>query len=308
MKVNHFPDKEEIFALEKSRKFHFTLSGTRLSYYEYGSPEGQPIIFFHGTGSHVHGMLLHKPALEKGFRIIAIDRPGVGDSDYRPGWTVLQFAKEVEDLANALGFEKFGTIGISGAGPSLMATAFLMPKRLTFVVDLACAMPLYSDPESVKKLGTLDRFYAKAGSRMPLWAFRIPFWLIGFSQKVLKSPKAFAWMFSSSLCQSDREMFTDKNLQFLFNYDFIRFFSQGTRGAAYDAMTVYKPWGFQLSGINIPIDVFHGTDDRFVPLSFSLHLQEQAPEVTITKTEGKGHFHWLANSADLLDIIQSRYY
>jgi pimeloyl-ACP methyl ester carboxylesterase len=253
-------------------------------------------------------MLLHKPALEKGFSIIAIDRPGIGLSVFRPGWTVLEFAREVEELMISLGHERFGAIGISGAGPSLMAAAYLLPQRLSFLVDLACAMPLYSDPESVKKLGTLDRFYAKTGSRLPLWAFRIPFWMIGFTQKVMKSPRAFARMFSSSLGRSDREMFSDPDAQFLFNFDFIELFRQGTKGSGYDAMTVYKPWGFSLADIRIPIEIFHGTDDRFVPPSFSQYLKSQVKDATLNETEGAGHFYWLINSPALLDRIREKFF
>jgi pimeloyl-ACP methyl ester carboxylesterase len=253
-------------------------------------------------------MLLHKPALEKGFSIIAIDRPGIGLSVFRPGWTVLEFAQEVEALTTSLGIEKFGAIGISGAGPSLMATAFLLPHRLRFVVDLACAMPLYADPGSVKKLGTLDRLYAKAGTRMPLWALQIPFWLLGFTQKVLRSPKIFARMFSSSLSRSDKQMFTIHDLQYLLNKDFITLFKQGTKGAAYDAMTVYQPWGFKLSSIEYPIEVFHGADDKFVPLSFSQHLRDQCENVTLNITEGAGHFYWLVNSPALLDRIMEKFF
>jgi len=302
------PTSDEIAALERTLKYFTTRVGTLLSYYEYGSPGGVPIVFFHGTGSHVHGMLLHKPALEKGLRIIAIDRPGVGFSQFIPGWTVLEFAQEVEALTTSLGIEKFGAIGISGAGPSLMATAFLLPHRLRFVVDLACAMPLYADPGSVKQLGPLDRLYAKAGTRMPLWALQIPFWLLGFTQKVLRSPKTFARMFSSSLSRSDKQMFTIHDLQYLVNKDFITLFKQGTKAAAYDAMTVYQPWGFTLSSIEYPIEVFHGADDKFVPLSFSQHLKDQSDNVTLNITEGAGHFYWLVNSPALLDRIMEKFF
>ena len=66
----------EVEELEQAVQFFDTWRGSRLAFHEYGDPAGQPLIFYHGTGSHVHGMLLHKPAREYGFRIIAPDRPG----------------------------------------------------------------------------------------------------------------------------------------------------------------------------------------------------------------------------------------
>ena len=301
------PAREEIYELDQTKKYYITTFGTRLSYYEYGDKTGFPIVFFHGTGSHVHGMLLHRSALDKHFRIIAIDRPGVGCSDFRPDWTVLEFADEVAEIMHYLKISKFGAVGISGAGPSLMAMAYRHHEKLEFLVDLACAMPLYRDTVSVSELGTMDRIFARVGAHMPLWIVRVPFWLLGFSQKVLRSPKLFAWMFSSSLGRFDKEMFKNKDLRYLLDHDFVTLFKQGTKGAAYDAMTVYRPWGFALSDIKMHIDVFHGTDDLFVPLSFSKYLKAQIPQSKLNITKGAGHFYWLVNSDKLLGIIETKF-
>lgn len=141
--------RDELEELEERVQFHNTRQGTRLAYHEYGDPKGHPINIYHGTGSHIHGMLLHKPALRYGFRIIAPDRPGVAQSDFQAGWTILEYASDMADLADHLGIGSFGTIGVSGAGPTLMATAFAIPDRLHCVVDLACAMPVYADPEMI---------------------------------------------------------------------------------------------------------------------------------------------------------------
>ena len=243
----------EIEELEKNVQFHKTRQGTRLAFHEYGDLKGRPIFFYHGTGSHVHGMLLHKPGLEYGFRIIAPDRPGVAQSDFRTGWTILEYAQDVADLADHLGIGSFGAIGISGGGPTLMASTFIIPDRLHCVVDLACAMPVYADPEMAKYLGTMDRFYAKLGTRLPLALFEIPFSILGMTQKIMKSPKSFAKMFDSSLCPADKEILALPDFQYLFMRDFQELFLHGSKGPAYDAQTVYKEWGFNLSDIDIHV-------------------------------------------------------
>jgi len=265
--------QQEIEELENNVQFHMTRHGTRLAFHEYGDTKGNPIIFYHGTGSHVHGMLLHKPGLELGFRIIAPDRPGVAQSDFRPGWTILDYAQDMADLADHLGIFSFAAIGISGAGPTLMASAFAIPGRLHCVVDLACAMQVYGDPEMTKDLGTMDRLYAKLGTRLPLGLFKIPFSLLGFMQKVMRNPKSFAKMFDSSLCPADKELFKQPDFQYLFMRDFQELFRQGARGPAYDAQTVYKDWGFNLSNIEKHIEIFQGTADLFIPLKFSEYWQ-----------------------------------
>jgi pimeloyl-ACP methyl ester carboxylesterase len=300
--------RDEIEDLEKAVQFHKTRQGTRLAFHEYGDPAGHPLFFYHGTGSHVHGMLLDKAGLEHGFKIIAPDRPGVARSDFRPGWTVLEYAQDIADLADNLGIDSFGAIGISGAGPSLMASAFLIPDRLRCVVDLACTMPLYSDPEMAGHLGTMDRFYAKLGTGLPLAMFQVPFSLLGMVQKVMKSPKSFARMFDSSLCSADKEIFKLPEFQYLFMRDFQELFRHGAEGPAYDAQTVYKEWGFNLSDIDIHIEVFHGSADLFVPPKFSDYLANTAKDVRINSIEGQGHFYHLAYGYDTLKRVKDLFY
>ena len=298
----------EIDELEKKVQFLETRQGTRLAFHEYGDPKGHPIIFYHGTGSHVHGMLLHKPGLRYGFRIIAPDRPGIAQSEFRAGWTVLEYARDVADLADHLEIGTFGAIGISGAGPALMASAFAIPDRLHCLVDLACAMPLYKDHEMAKNLGTMDRLYAELGTHLPLKLFEIPFSLLGIMQKVMKSPKSFARMFDSSLCPADKEIFKMPDFQYLLMRDFQELFRHGAEGPAYDAQTVYKEWGFDLADINMHIEVYQGTDDIFIPQQFSEYLAHTAKDVRLNLIEGRGHFYHLVYGYQMLKKVAELFY
>jgi len=300
--------QHEIEELEKNVRFLQTRQGTHLAFHEYGDPDGRPLVFYHGTGSHVHGMLLHKPALKYGFRIVAPDRPGVGQSVFRPGWTILEYAKDVAELADHLGFDKFAAVGISGAGPTLMASAFSIPARLHCVVDLACAMPVYSDPAFTQHLGGVDRLYAVLGTRLPLAAFQIPFALLGFMQTVMKSPQSFAKMFDSSLCEADKEIFRLPEFQYLLMRDFQELFRHGSKGPAYDAQTVYKSWGFDLADIDFPIEIIQGTDDIFIPAKFSEYLAGKAKNARLTLVEGQGHFYHVAYGYQLMKKIAERFY
>ena len=48
---------------------------------EFGLPTGFPILRFHSAFlSRLEGLAYHKAAKKHGFKIITIDRPGVGDS------------------------------------------------------------------------------------------------------------------------------------------------------------------------------------------------------------------------------------
>lgn len=302
------PLREEFEELEKKVQFYTTQRGARLAFHEYGDPAGQPIIFYHGTGSHIQGMCLHKPGIRYGFRIIAPDRPGIGQSDFRSHWTVLEHAIDMAELADHLMIKSFGAIGISGAGPTLMASAFAIPHRLKCVIELACAMPLYNDKEAIKQLGAMDRLYAKLGTRLPLAAFQFPFAIMGIIMKLMKKPKLFAKMFKSSLCASDQTIFALPDFQYFFIKDFQTLFSHGSKAAAYDAQTVYKDWGFNIADIDTHIEGFHGTEDKFVPIKFSEYMAKTVKKAHLNPITGQGHFYNLVYGYQMLKKVKDLYY
>ncbi len=94
-------------------------SGRKLELREYGDPAGHPVLFFHGLiGSHYQASYVGDEAREYGLRIIAPNRPGVGDSEFVKRATALEAVGDVGDLAGALGLDAFSVIGISGGAPT----------------------------------------------------------------------------------------------------------------------------------------------------------------------------------------------
>jgi pimeloyl-ACP methyl ester carboxylesterase len=79
---------------------------------------GRPLLYFHGwPGARVEGRLGGEAAGARGVRLIALDRPGMGLSDYQPRRTLVDWPDDVTQLAAALGLERFAVLGISGRGP-----------------------------------------------------------------------------------------------------------------------------------------------------------------------------------------------
>src|SRR5262245_24684441 len=92
--------------------------GRLLGYAEYGASSGAPVIFFHGMpGARVEGALAHEAAARANVRLIVPDRPGYGLSDFQPRRRIIDWQRDVAELADALSLERFGVGGISGGGP-----------------------------------------------------------------------------------------------------------------------------------------------------------------------------------------------
>jgi pimeloyl-ACP methyl ester carboxylesterase len=78
--------------------------GRALAYDEHGVPDGSPLLHFHGTPSsrtewHVFGS--DALADKLGLRIICVDRPGLGLSDFQPNRRISDWPADVSALAGS---------------------------------------------------------------------------------------------------------------------------------------------------------------------------------------------------------------
>src|SRR5262245_55410107 len=114
--------------------------GRYLAYDEYGDPDGTPVIFNHGRAD---SRLIRHPdeavTAALGVRVIAADQPGVGGSSPHPDRTMVDWAKDVEELANALGLGTVNVAGHSGGAPHALAIPYRLADR---VGTIALASPL----------------------------------------------------------------------------------------------------------------------------------------------------------------------
>ncbi|EUA89407.1 alpha/beta hydrolase fold family protein [Mycobacterium ulcerans str. Harvey] len=109
--------------------------GRELACLEWGDPTGYPTFYFHGTlSSRLEGAFADGAARRARFRLIAVDRPGYGRSTFQEGRTLRDWPADVCALADALGLDKFGVVGHSGAGTHLFACgARIALSRLAFI-------------------------------------------------------------------------------------------------------------------------------------------------------------------------------
>jgi len=116
----------------------FTLGdGRRLTYQHIGDLQGQPVFFFHGSpGSRLESLSAQAAAIQHHWHIIAPDRPGMGQSDFKPGYTLLDYTNDIQELADGLGLDTFGIMGHSGGGVTVLSCAYTLPERLNFALDL----------------------------------------------------------------------------------------------------------------------------------------------------------------------------
>jgi pimeloyl-ACP methyl ester carboxylesterase len=67
-------------------------------------------------------------------------------------------------------------------------------------------------------------------------------------------------------------------------------FRQGGRGPAHDYGLEGRPWGIPVSDIRVPVTIWHGEDDRMVPVTQGRILAAAMPSADRNFLPGIGHF------------------
>lgn len=68
---------------------------------------------------------------DAGAMVIAVDRPGYGESSIHPGRTYHSWSEDVRELLDGLGLDKVSLVGFSSGGPHAMAAAAFLGERIS---------------------------------------------------------------------------------------------------------------------------------------------------------------------------------
>ncbi|QUR69684.1 alpha/beta fold hydrolase [Mycobacterium spongiae] len=262
--------------------------GRTIAYTEVGDPAGDPVFYLHGgPGSRLEAALFHDAASRHGLRLIAIDRPGMGQSTYLGDRTLLDCPRDLSDLADALGLRRFGVIGWSGGGAHATVCAYALSERLTCCLSLAGYTNWAELPDAARMLRfAADRMAVTlAGWWPPL--VRTFFWMMKHSAR--RMPNALIRSLRSTACPADRAILADPEFVDVLIRDQREAFRQGSRGPTTDALVHYRDWGYRLAETRNRVHVFHGTDDTQVPIAYGRHLAANLPNVVLHELAGEGH-------------------
>jgi pimeloyl-ACP methyl ester carboxylesterase len=274
----------------------------RVSVYEYGVPDGRPVLAFHGTPACGAGFdWADEPARVRGLRIVAPDRPGVGRSTPHTGWGVGDYPAMVVRLADSLGMDRFGVWGYSGGGPYAVACAAKLGERLTATVVSAGMgqMGVWATADEFEKtdrqmLGLATRHRAVA---------RVMMGTVGRAARL--SPKTAIKSFEKQMSPADwavmQKLGEPKQAMALFTQAFTR----GARGVVDDYAAIARPWDVDLTAIKTPVFVVHGDADPMVPLSHSRELVDRVPGAHLTVWPGEGHLATITHVGEILDVFQT---
>ena len=252
-------------------------NGASLSYAEYGTSTGRPVLLFHGLVGSICSEGMEESLCGLPVRVIALARPGYGASDYFDMDCVADWGRLLTEFWDHLGLQSFDIVGISAGAPYAYSLAALYPDRIG-TVYINSGIPAVCFPN------ILAQYPAQEAALYH--AFR------GMSRQEV----------GQALYDSYLPLFPEAALQ---GRDFRDSMGGDLRNIGQEAKLQEAPWGFELSEVRCPVVLLHGTADSEVPYGAMVETVKRLPHARIIKLEGEEHASPAITDRLMAELLQS---
>ncbi|MEO8352148.1 MAG: alpha/beta hydrolase [Chthoniobacteraceae bacterium] len=268
-------------------------SGRRMAIEEYGDRTGQPMFFFHGwPSSRWQGAMLDAAGRELGFRLLALDRPGMGDSDFQPDRRLTDFPPLLSEIADRLELSRFHVFGVSGGGPYALVSAWALPRRV-IACAVCCGAPPLADRTDTSSLLPVYRWLLAMYRRRPEVMRRV-FRMVR-PVATIRPPGPMWRALKLVLPRADALALNDRDTMERAWRGYAGSWKGNPDAVFADASIYAQPWGFDPAEITIPVRLWHGTEDHNFSVTLAEELGARIPGCQLRIVEGEGHYSIVIN-------------
>jgi pimeloyl-ACP methyl ester carboxylesterase len=262
--------------------------GRALAFSAAGPADGLPIVYLHGAiGSPLRVSDELAAVLEDlRLRWICVQRPGFGGSDPRPGRTMLGFARDVEELANALAIPRLAVLGVSAGGPYALACGQALGGLVGAVAVCSSLSPLCA-PHDVAGVPAHVRAALRLVASAPGPTARTLDAGVGV---IRRRPGLALRAMTAGAPAADRRLLDDDEASSTAVAGLLAATLGGVAGLVADYLVCCAPWGFALQDVGVPVDLWHGVQDRLVPVEHAWQLAAALPACRPAFDPDEGHF------------------
>lgn len=294
--------RERVGAMETLR-----LQDGRMLEYTVRGPERGPLVLFHHgmPGSAVPMGSVFDSAIDRGYRVVTYSRPGYGASTPAPGRTVAGAAEECRRLMDHLGARRYLVAGWSTGGPYALATAAGDAPRVMGVLLIASFAPhdgeglAFADGMGLQNqvlFGVASRDEEKQRAVVAQLAAAVRDG--GAADLAAGMASLFPEVDAAELAGA----YGAENMVHM-HYAL----APGEEGWLEDFQALTTPWGFDPGVVTVPVELWHGTLDRMVPVAHGQWLTARLPNVRAHIERGHGHISiGVGTLGDKLDRLRSR--
>ncbi|RGP79310.1 hypothetical protein FLONG3_2539 [Fusarium longipes] len=277
--------------------FHLS-DGRQLGFAEYGNPNGKPVFYFHGfPSSRLEAQPVDDMAQRCGVRLIALDRPGFGISSPNPDYRIVDWPKDVLELAQAKKITRFSVFGLSGGGPFALACAYALPKRAVISVGLFASAPHWA--AGVQHVDISRRILSFCARNCPALLggllnvlHRSIRWLVLTRPAIRRIGKWLEAQDARQKSETGNKKSPAERVEDLVKMLLDEPFRQGASGTVHEArLLTSKDWGFKLEDVDHDkILIWHGVKDTNAPISMIRYMAKHIPNCELTEFEEDTHY------------------
>jgi pimeloyl-ACP methyl ester carboxylesterase len=280
--------------------------GRMLGFAEYGDPNGEPVLEFHGIpGSRLEASYYDDAGKKLGARVIGIDRPGFGISTYVKGYRIVDWPRDVIEFASALGLNRFAVAGISSGSPYALACARFIPERLTGCAVVSGLSPLKVEGENLKPAQYVlaaEIVMARLANTVPPLAGLAFQYIL---RQLRKNPRKAMELLMKGAPPSDLELLNDQRARRIFHDTLLECARGGVNGAIDGFALELRDWGFQLNDIKMQVSIWQGAADNVVFPRAASYMASKLQDHQLHIIPEAGHLAVIVRCAEnvLRDLI-----
>jgi pimeloyl-ACP methyl ester carboxylesterase len=243
------------------------------------------------VGSPNAGVLYHgwvPDAAGRGLTLITYDRPGYRGSSGQLGRMVADCAADVRRLSEVVGFKRCVVWGFSGGGPHALACGALLDDLVAAVATIGSPAP-FDAPGLDFLAGRSDE---DREDHELFLSDRAEWGRHGEQQRqelLAMSAGELAEQWAVGKSAADGAVLHGEFGVWLHRAVQAALASCNDGWIEDDIALFHSPWGFDPASISIPVKVWHGLEDRFVPFEHGRWLAEAIPGAQAELRDHDGH-------------------
>lgn len=282
------PEHNLVCKLKDARSFGYSIAG---------DPDGKPVFFLGGfPGSRLDGLAIDEPARQAGLKIISVDRPGFGLSDFLPKRTFVDIADDIGQLARELAINKYAVLGISGGGPYAAACATVMPENIISTTLVSSICPL----NTPRLLHGMKPFYRRLIKLSAYTSLGLRLAILRHMKLAQNDSLGFLLDILSFNPRCDQMAILNSGIYHLAVATANEAYRRGIAPVLHEARLYMQDWGFDLRRVQSKVVIWHGALDEMIPVAMGAYLSNQIPAAEAHFCEEDGHFLLLNRARQIL--------
>ncbi|WP_371687487.1 alpha/beta fold hydrolase [Thalassococcus sp. S3] len=279
--------------------------------FQLGREDAYPIVHFDALSGGAIDLLncpeRYQPLLDAlGARIVLPCRPGHFLSGFQQLSGASGYANDLKIVCDALGIDRFSILAYSFGSVAALGAAAGLPERVDRVTLASVCYPDFVATDWRDR----DFFYQMThiiGRRWPgLHRRVIPF----LTKSVLQNVDSYARRAAAQArCAHEKAILLDPVVIARSRAMLEERIAQGMEGLIQESRIAAQALDFELSDLQMPVELFHGGCDQVHPLDGARALADQLPNARLTELPERGHafiyaeWDWLLRAAIAAEFV-----